>query len=79
MNIKDVTDSRKFWSTVKQSFSGISKTANNIVLSDNYKIFKDEKKVAKTLSDYFTSLTEKRKLKPVTFNDTVNSFKTVTL
>ena len=73
MNIKDVTDSRKFWSTVKQSFSGISKTANNIVLSDNYKMFKDEKKVTKT------SLTKKQKLKPVTFNDTVNSFKTVTL
>ena len=74
MNVKDVTDSRKFWSTVKPFFSDTSKTVNNIILNDNDKILKDEKKVAKTLNDYFTNLTKKLKLKPTTFNDTVNSF-----
>ena len=47
---------------------------NNIILSHNDKILKDEKKVAKTLNDYCTNLTKKLKLKPITFNDTVNSF-----
>ena len=74
LNVKDVTDSRKFWSTVKPFFSDTSKTVNNIILSDNDKMLKDEKKVPKTLNDYFTNLTKKLKLKPITFNDTVNSF-----
>ena len=30
--------------------------------------------LAETLNDYFTNLTKKLKLKPITFNDTVNSF-----
>ena len=47
---------------------------NNIILSHNDKFLKDENKVAKTLNDYFTNLTKKLKLKPITFNDTVNSF-----
>ena len=64
LNVKDVTDSRKFWSTI---------FLNNIILSDNDKMFKDEKKVSKTLNDYFTNLIKKLKLKPITFNDTVNS------
>ena len=34
----------------------------------------DEKKVAKTLNDYFTNLTKKLGLKHITFNDTVNLF-----
>ena len=37
-------------------------------------MLKDEKKVAKTLNHYFTNLTKKLKLKPITFNSTVNSF-----
>ena len=36
-------------------------------------MLKDEKKIAKALNDYITNLTKKLKLKPTTFNDTVNS------
>ena len=43
-------------------------------MSDSDKMLKDEKKVAKTINDYFTNLTKKLKLKPITFNDTVNPF-----
>ena len=42
-------------------------------------MLKDEKKVGKTLNDYFISLIKKLKLKPIIFNDTVNSMKTITL
>ena len=59
--INDVTDSRKFLSTVKPFFCDTSKTVRNIILSDNDKMSKDEKKVAKTLNDYFTNLTKKLK------------------
>ena len=79
LNVKDVTDSREFWSTVKPFFSDTNKTVNNIILSDNDKMLKDEKKVAKTLNDYFTNLTKKLKLKPITFNDTFTHLKTITL
>ena len=75
MNIKDVTDSRKFWSTVKQFYSDTSKTVYNIILSDNDKMLKDEEKAAKALIYYFTNLTKKLKLIVITCNDTVNSVK----
>ena len=75
MNIKDLTDSRKFWSTVKQFFSDTSKTVYNIILSDNDKMLKDEEKAAKALIYYFTNLTKKLKLIVITCNDTVNSVK----
>ena len=42
LNVKDITDSRKFWSALKPFFSDTSKTVNNINLSDNDKILKDE-------------------------------------
>ena len=58
---------------MKPFFSDTSKTVNNIILSDNDKMLKDEKKIAKALNDYITNLTKKLKLKPTTFNDTVNS------
>ena len=74
MNVKDVTDSRKFWSTVKPFFSDTSKTVNSIILCDNDKVLKYEKRVAKTLNDYFTNITKKLKLRSVHFNDTVNHF-----
>ena len=75
LNIKDVTDSRKFWSTVKQFYSDTSKTVHNIILSDNDKMLKDEEKAAKALIYYFTNLTKKLKLIVITCNDTVNSVK----
>ena len=60
-------DSKKF-------FPETSKTVNSIILSDNGKILKYEKKIAKRLNDYFTNFTKKLKLKPITFYDTLNSF-----
>ena len=54
-------------------FSDTSKTVNNIILSDTDKMLKAEKKVAKTFNDCFTNLTEKLKLKSITFNDRVKS------
>ena len=72
MHVKDVTDSREFWSAVTPFFSGTSKTVNDIILSDNDKMLKDEKQVDKALNYCFTNLTKKLKLKPITFTDTVN-------
>ena len=37
LNVKDVTDSRKFWSTFTPLFSDTNKTVNNIILIDNDK------------------------------------------
>ena len=58
LNIKDVTDNRKFWLTFND-FSVMSKTVNSTILSDNGEMLKDEKNVAKTSNVYFTSLTKK--------------------
>ena len=40
LNVKDVTDSRKIWSTVNPFFSDTSKTVNNIIFSENDKMLK---------------------------------------
>ena len=58
--VKDVTDNRTILSRVKNHFfCDKSKAVNSIILYGNGKLFKDEKKVAKTLNDYFINLTKK--------------------
>ena len=62
LNIKGVKDGWKFWLTVKLFFTDTSKRVNNTNLSDNDKMLKDERKVAKTLNNYLQNLNKKPKL-----------------
>ena len=63
LNSKDITDTKKFWVTVKPQFSNESKTANTIILHKNLRIIKDNKKISHTLNKYFINLTKTLKLK----------------
>ena len=62
LNSKSITDTKKFWMTVKLLFSNKSKTAN-IILNENHRIIKENKKIPHTLNKYFTDLTKTLKLK----------------
>ena len=63
LNSKRIKDTKKFWKTVKPLFSNISKTANTIILHENIRIIKHNKKVSHTLNKYLTNLTKTLKLK----------------
>ena len=41
IDIKNITDSNRFWSAVKPFFTDESKTYNNIILTENDKTIKD--------------------------------------
>ena len=53
LNIKDVTDNKWFWKTIKPSFSDKSKNSERIVLKENDEIVIEDGKVALTLSMFF--------------------------
>ena len=63
LNSKSITDTKKFWKTVKPPCSNKNKTANTINLHENNRIIKDNKKIPHTFNKYFTDLTKTLKLK----------------
>ena len=50
LNSKSITDTKKFWKTVKRLFSNKVKTANTIIIHENCKINKDNQKISHTLN-----------------------------
>ena len=61
LNIKSVTDSKKFWSTVKPFFSDKKSQENRITLvelKENYpeKIISNEKEISETFNHYFIDI-----------------------
>ena len=49
--------------TVKPPFCNKSKAADTIILHENHRIIKDNKKISHTLNKYFTDLTKTLKLR----------------
>ena len=56
LNSKSITDTRKFWNTVKPLFTNKSKTADTTILHEKNQIIKDNKKISQALNMYFTKL-----------------------
>ena len=55
MVIKDVTDNKKFWKTIKPLFSDKTKLSNNHITRDK-KVVTDNSEIAKTLNSYFINV-----------------------
>ena len=70
IDIKTITDNKRFWTAVKPLFTVKSKTCNNIILNENDKTIKDGKKIAILLHKYFADIIKKLNLK----KDTGTSF-----
>ena len=62
-DVKNVTDNKTFWKTIKPKFSNKCKTANTIILVENEKKSQDEKAIANTFNNYFTDVTHSLGLK----------------
>ena len=53
LDVKDISDNRKFWKTVKPLFSDKIQTPGNITLLEDDELVSDDEKIAKLLNDYF--------------------------
>ena len=53
LNLKDITDNKKFWNITKPLFSDKGGGKDNIILVHNDKIISDDAEVAQTFNDFF--------------------------
>ena len=56
LHLSSICDNKKFWATVKPLFSNKIKSVENIVLSENGKLIKDEEEVANIFNDFFANM-----------------------
>ena len=66
--MKDISDNRKFWKTVKPLFSDKIQTPGSITLLEGDELVSDDKKVAKILKAYFVNITASLKISGVEKN-----------
>ena len=63
LNIKDLTDIRKFWERIKSFFSSKSLNSNKLMLREKYVIIPDKKALATLINNYFVNTTADLDLK----------------
>ena len=59
LDIKSVTDNKKFWQTVKSLFSNKVKAKTVIKLVENDAMIDDESEIAKIFNEYFVNIAKK--------------------
>ena len=64
LNMKDITDSKTFWKTIKPNFYEKGSSSMKIILSEKGSILNDNKKVCNTMNNYFVNITKTLNLKP---------------
>ena len=57
LDLKDISDNRKFWKTVKPLFSDKIQTPGSITLLEGDELVSDDKKVAEILNEFFVNIT----------------------
>ena len=56
LNLKGITNSKKFWATVKPLFSNNIKSTEYITLEENGKIISNDKELAKIFNEFFVNI-----------------------
>ena len=54
--VSNLTDSNKFWKTVKPIFGSKIKSRNSITLVECTKVIQEERELAKTFNEFFVSI-----------------------
>ena len=62
LNVKDVTENKKFWKTIKPFFTEKNKTSNNIILAENNQTLREDKTICRIFNTYLTNVTKGLKL-----------------
>ena len=63
INVKEVSDNKTFWKSVKPFFSNKGLNSNNILLKEGNEIVNDDGKIAFIMNMYFTNITKHMNLK----------------
>ena len=64
INVKSISDNKKFWKTIKPFFSNKGLNTNNMMLVEDNEIVREEEIIANIMNNYFTNITTHLKLKP---------------
>ena len=65
LNVKKVTENKRFWKTIKPSVTEKNKTTNNIILTENNQPVREDKAIYQILNTYFANVTKALKLPQV--------------
>ena len=63
LNVKDVSENKRFWKTIKPFFTDKAKNRNNIILNENNQTIREYEKICKIFKTYFTNATKGLKLR----------------
>ena len=63
LNVKDLSDNRKFWKTIKPFFSSRGLNSNKLMLKENNRLITEEKELATIMNNFFVNITESLDLK----------------
>ena len=45
LNVKDLTENKRFWKTIKPFFTDETRNSNNIILTENYQTLREDEKI----------------------------------
>ena len=62
LNVKDVTENKQFWKTIKPLFTELNKSTNNTILTENNQTVREDKAICQIFNTYFTNVTKGLKL-----------------
>ena len=65
LNVRDVTENKQFWKTIKPFFTEKNKTTNNIILTENNQTVREDKAICQIFNTYFTNVTKGLQLRQV--------------
>ena len=72
LNIKNITDNKAFWKTIKPYFSNKGLNSSSLILSEKNKIVTNDQDIANIMNNYFTGITSHLNLKPDQINHSEN-------
>jgi hypothetical protein len=73
LNTKDITDNKKFWTTVFFYFSGNPKLKVKIMLIEKEEIISDDQKVAEVFNNYFNNIVPNLNIEPyISYSECIN-------
>ena len=75
IDIKSVSDSKKFWKTIRPYFSNKGLNSKKIFLSEKRRLIKDPVPIATTMNDYFLNIMQTVGLGQFQFDLANNLFK----
>ena len=72
INVKIISDNKRFWETMKSFFSNKGLNTNNMMLVEDNEIVRKEELIANIMNNSFTKITSHLKLKPTKIDPKAN-------